>query len=73
MKFCIGDETTIQVHNEEGRSDKSTSYMWLLASGENEKTKGVVFRYAPSRGGKIAQELISGYEGILVTDRICSI
>ena len=72
MKFYIGDETTIQVHNEEGRKDTSVSYMWLLASGEDEETKGVVFKYAPSRSGEVAQELIGGYEGILVTDRICS-
>ena len=42
--------------------------MWLLASGELEKTKGVIFKYAPSRSGKVAEEIIDGYKGILVTD-----
>ena len=73
MSFYIGDESTIQVHNEEGRNDTSNSYMWLLASGELEKTKGVIFQYSPSRSGKVAQDLIEGYKGILVTDRVCSI
>ena len=73
MKSCIGDETTIQVHKENGRSDTSKSYMWLLGSGDLEETNGVIFKYAPSRSGEIAKELINGYKGILVTDRICSI
>ena len=73
MKSYIGDETTMQVHKEEGRKDKSNSYMWLLASGELEEDQGVIFKYDPSRSGEIANELIKGYKGILVTDRICSI
>ena len=56
--FYIGDETTIQVNKEHGRSPTSNSYMWILRSGELEKTKGVIFKYSPSRSGEIAKERI---------------
>lgn len=63
-----GDETTIQCNKEKGRNATSNSYMWLLASGELEKKKGVIFKYSESRAGKVAQDLYKNYEGILVTD-----
>lgn len=63
-----GDETTIQCNKEKGRNATSNSYMWLLASGELEKKKGVIFKYSKSRAGKVAQDLYKNYEGILVTD-----
>lgn len=62
------DETTIQCNKEPGRKASSKSYMWVLASGEDEKTQGVVFKYNASRSAKTAQELIQGFKGILVTD-----
>ena len=68
MSFYIGDETTIQVNKEQGRSPTSNSYMWVLSSGELEKTKGVIFKYSPSRSGKIAKEFLKGFKGIIVTD-----
>ena len=68
MSFYIGDETTIQVNKEHGRSPTSNSYMWVLSSGELEETKGVVFKYSPSRSGEIAKEFLKGFKGIIVTD-----
>lgn len=68
MSFYIGDETTIQVNKEHGRSPTSNSYMWVLSSGELEETKGVVFKYSPSRSGEIAKEFLKGFKGIVVTD-----
>lgn len=68
VSFYIGDETTIQVNKEHGRSPTSNSYMWVLSSGELEKTKGVLFKYSPSRSGEIAKEFLKGYKGIIVTD-----
>ena len=68
MSFYIGDETTIQVNKEHGRSPTSNSYMWILRSGELDKTKGVIFKYSPSRSGEIAKEFLKGFKGIIVTD-----
>ena len=42
--------------------------MWVLASGETEKKKGVIFKYSQSRSGDVAQKLLQGYRNILVTD-----
>lgn len=64
------DETTIQVNKEDGRNPSSKSYMWVLTSGENETRKGVIFHYSKTRKEDVAKDLLSGYENILVTDRI---
>lgn len=68
VSFYIGDETTIQVNKEHGRSPTSNSYMWVLSSGELKKTKGVIFKYSPSRSGEMAKEFLKGFKGIIVTD-----
>lgn len=62
------DETTIQCNNEPGKKASSNSYMWVIASGELEKNKGVIFSYSSSRSAEIAQKLLRGYKNILVTD-----
>ena len=62
------DETTMQCNNEPGKKASSNSYMWVLASGELEKNKGVIFSYSSSRSSEIAQKLLKGYKKILVTD-----
>lgn len=62
------DETKIQCNKEPGRKAESNSYMWVWRSGELEKEKGVIFKYAPSRSGETAKEFLKGYKGILVTD-----
>ena len=62
------DETTIQCNHEANKKASSNSYMWVMTSDEDEKCKGVIFRYSPSRAEKVAKELLSGYLGIIVTD-----
>lgn len=62
------DETTIQVNKEPDRSPTSTSYMWVFASGANEKLQGVVYDYNKSRSSETAQKFLKGFKGILVTD-----
>ena len=62
------DETTIQCNNEPGRKAESNSYMWVLCSGELENSKGVIFKYSPSRSAETAREFLKGYKNILVTD-----
>ncbi len=66
------DETIIQCNKEAGRKASTNSYMWVLASGELEKKKGVIFRYSPSRSGETAKEVLKNYKGILVTDGYAS-
>ena len=63
-----GDETTMQCNKEKGKKASSKSYMWVIATTEEEKTKGVIFKYSRSRSGEIAQKLLKEYKGILVTD-----
>ena len=62
------DETTMQCNNEPGKKASSNSYMWVIASGELEKYKGVIFSYSRSRSAEVAQKLLNGYRNILVTD-----
>ena len=62
------DETTMQCNNEPGKKASSNSYMWVLASGELEKNKGVIFSYSSSRSSEIAQKLLKGYKNVLITD-----
>lgn len=66
------DETTIQCNKEANRKATSNSYMWVLRSGELEKQKGVIFKYAPSRSAQTAQEFLKNYKGILITDGYAS-
>ena len=66
------DETTIQCNKEEGRNASSKSYMWVYSSGKQEKIRGTVFCYAPSRSEKTAKEFLNGFKGILVTDGYAS-
>lgn len=62
------DETTIQCNKEQGKKTSSNSYMWVLASGELEKKKGVIFNYSKSRSSDVAQKLLKDYKEILITD-----
>lgn len=62
------DETTIQVNKEQNKKSSSNSYMWVLASGELEESKGIVFKYSSSRSSEVAKEFLKNYKNILVTD-----
>jgi transposase len=61
------DETPLQVLKEPGRSPTSKSYVWVLYGGPPDK-KAVYFKYAPSRSGKIAKELLGEYSGCVQSD-----
>lgn len=61
------DETTVQVHGENGKSDTSTSYMWVARGGPPGKTI-LWFRYDPGRSGHIAEEIVADYRGSVQTD-----
>jgi len=61
------DETTLQVLKEPGRRNTSKSYMWLYRGGPPEKP-AIVYQYAPSRSGQVAENFIGDYEGYLQSD-----
>lgn len=61
------DETTMQVLKENGRSPTSTSYMWCFRGGPPGRPV-VLYKYAPSRSGEVAAEMLKGYQGYVQTD-----
>jgi transposase len=63
-----GDETTVQVLNEQDREATDTSYMWAYRSGEDSKQPIVLFDYQPGRGQKYPQAFLGDYRGILMSD-----
>lgn len=67
-KLLHCDETTLQVNKENNKKASTNSYMWVLATGELEEYKGVVFKYSPSRSSEVAKCFMKDYKNILVTD-----
>jgi transposase len=61
------DETTLQVFKEPGRRNTSKSYMWLYRGGAPDKP-ALVYQYAPSRSGQVAEDFIGDYKGYLQSD-----
>ena len=61
------DETPVQVLNEPGKTAQSKSYMWVMKGGPPHRP-GVLYHYAPSRGGAVAKDLLEGFAGYLQTD-----
>lgn len=62
------DETVVQVHKEEGKSNTSESRMWVYTSGPYEKYPIRYFEYQPNRSGKHPAALLKDFKGCLVTD-----
>jgi transposase len=63
-----GDETTVQVLQEDGRGAQSQSYMWVYRSAESSATPVVLFEYRAGRGQQHPQAFLQGYAGTLMTD-----
>lgn len=65
------DETTAPVLDP-GRGKTKTGYLWALARDERPfagtAPPGVVFRYAPGRGGEHAEQMLIGFDGVLQVD-----
>jgi transposase len=65
------DETTAPVLDP-GRGKTKTGYLWALARDDRSfggtDPPGVVFRYAPGRGGMHAEEMLAGFDGVLQVD-----
>lgn len=61
------DETPLQVLKEEGRDASDMSYAWVVVGG-TPKQPVIGFTYDPSRSGQVAQAILKGYNGHVVTD-----
>lgn len=63
-----GDETTVQVLKEQGRSAQSQSYMWVYRSAECSERPVVLYDYRPGRGHEHPERFLDGYAGAVMTD-----
>jgi transposase len=63
-----GDETTLQVLKEPGRSAQSKSYMWVYRSAEDCTEPVVLFDYQSGRGQEHPKQFLGDYSGMLMTD-----
>jgi transposase len=63
-----GDETTVQVLKEPGKSAQSKSYMWCYRSAEDCAEPVVLFDYQPGRGQEYPKAFLTGYDGMLMSD-----
>jgi transposase len=63
-----GDETTIQVLKEPGKSAQSKSYMWCYRSAEDSAEPVVLFDYQPGRAQEYPKAFLAGYDGMLMSD-----
>jgi len=61
------DETTLQVLKEPGRRNTARSYMWLYRGGALDRP-ALVYQYAPSRSGQVAEDFIGDYKGFVQSD-----
>ncbi|MFI3170637.1 MAG: IS66 family transposase [Faecalibacterium sp.] len=59
------DETDCHVLKEDGRESKQMSKMWVFCSPEKQIA---LYKYHPSRGGKVAQDMLKGFSGYLQSD-----
>lgn len=62
------DETRIQCNKEEGKKASSESFMWVMRSAECEEITAAYFYYSRRRSGAVARQLLSGFDGYLITD-----
>lgn len=61
-KFLMMDETPMQVLKEPGKTPESKSYVWLLRTGDDGSPPIVYYRYAPTRNGDNAVEMLQGIQ-----------
>ena len=63
-----GDETTVQVLKEPGKSASSKSYMWCYRSAQDCAEPVVLFEYQPGRGQEHPKKFLGDYSGMLMSD-----
>ena len=67
-KVLHGDETTLQVLHEKGKSATSKFYMWLYRTSGNAETPIVLYDYQPNRKAENAEKFLEGFSGWLHAD-----
>ena len=63
-----GDETTLQVLKEQGRTSTSKSYMWVYWTSSCAEYPIVLYEYPPSRKAEHAQVFLKDFSGWLHVD-----
>lgn len=63
-----GDETTMQVLKEDGKSAQSKSYVWVYRSAADSQEPVALFDYQPGRGQLHPQAFLAGYRGMVMSD-----
>ena len=63
-----GDETTLQVLHEKGKSATSKSYMWLYRTSGNAEAPIVLYDYQPNRKAENAEQFLEEFTGWLHAD-----
>jgi transposase len=61
------DETPLQVLKEPGRANTTQSYIWVFCGGTAERP-AVLYRYHPTRSGKVALAFLDQYHGYIQCD-----
>ena len=67
-KALHGDETTLQVLHEKGKSATSRSYMWLYRTSKGAEKPIVLYDYQPNRKAENAEQFLDGFSGWLHAD-----
>jgi transposase len=67
LNYIRADETPVQVMEENELRTSKRAYMWLFASGRQEKAI-FVYQFAMTRAGSVAQEFLGNFNGFLQTD-----
>ena len=67
-KVLHGDETTLQVLHEKGKSAASRSYMWLYRTSGDAEQPIVLYEYQPNRKAENAEKFLEGFSGWLHAD-----
>jgi len=63
-----GDETTLQVLKEPGKSSVSKSYMWLYRTSSDAEHPIILYEYQRNRKADNAEQFLTGFTGWLHTD-----
>lgn len=66
------DETPTRVLKKDGKPTKKKGQMWIVCTGASASKKIALYTYRDSRGKTVAEELLSGYTGVVQTDGLQS-
>ena len=62
------DETPTRVLKKDGKPTKKKGQMWIVCTGATASRKIALYTYRDSRIKTVAEELLSGYTGVVQTD-----